>query len=52
MGARLHDRRALRVDRSLFWSVLDIERKLGEFQPYFNNACVYVSLGAIPIALG
>ena len=37
------------LDHVLFWSVLDLERKLGEFQHYFNNARVHASLGAIPI---
>ena len=37
------------LDHVLFWSLLDLERKLGEFQRYFNDARVHASLGATPI---
>ena len=36
------------LDHVLFWSVLDLEPKLGEFQRYFNGARVHASLGATP----
>ncbi len=36
------------LDLVFFWGVLDPERKLGEFQRYFNDARVHASLGDVP----
>jgi transposase InsO family protein len=33
------------LDHILFWSSLDLERKLGEFQYYHNQKRVHASLG-------
>jgi transposase InsO family protein len=33
------------LDHILFWNTADLERKLGEFQQYYNKARVHASLG-------
>jgi len=38
------------LDQVLFWNGRDLERKLGEFQTYYNAACCHASLdGRTPL---
>ena len=39
------------LDHVLFWSLIDLEKKLGEFQRYFSNARVHALLGATPMQI-
>lgn len=39
------------LDRSLFWNSLDLQRKLGNYQSYFNEKRTHQSLDALIVFL-